>query len=91
MHGKPKLLLQIKEKLTYLHYSNRTKEVYLRWIKEFIVFNNKIHPLKLGADEVKNYLNYLATKRNISASTQNQAMQAILFMYKRLLIKILAG
>lgn len=85
--NKPKLLDQIKIHLRSLHYSKRTEESYINWIKRFILFHNKTHPEKLGKDEIRKFLNYLATERNVSASTQNQALQAILFLYKEIIHK----
>ncbi|MCZ7609844.1 MAG: integron integrase [Ignavibacterium sp.] len=87
VNNKPKLLDQIKTHLRSLHYSKRTEESYTNWIKRYIIFNNKTHPEKLGKDELRNYLNHLATDRNVSASTQNQALQAILFLYKEIIHK----
>ncbi len=84
---KPKLLEQVKIHLRSLHYSPRTEESYINWIKRFILFHNKTHPEKLGKDDIRKYLNHLAVERNVSASTQNQAMQAILFLYKEILQK----
>lgn len=69
------------------HYSRKTEESYTSWIKQFIIFNNKIHPEKLGSDEIKTYLNYLANERRVSSSTQNQALQGILYLYKNILKK----
>lgn len=85
--NKPKLLDQIKIHLRSLHYSKRTEESYINWIKRYIFFHNKTHPEKLGKDEIRKFLNYLATERNVSASTQNQALQAILFLYKEIIHK----
>ncbi len=85
--NKPKLLTLIKTRLRSLHYSPRTEESYINWIKRFIHFHNKIHPVKLGPDDIRKYLNYLAVDRHVSASTQNQALQAILFLYKQILHK----
>jgi integron integrase len=85
--SKPKLLEQVKMHLRTLHYSKRTEESYINWIKRFIMFNNKTHPEKLGATEIRKYLNYLATEKNVSASTQNQALQGILFLYKQIIHK----
>jgi len=70
-----------------LHYSRRTEESYINWIKRFIIFHNKTHPEELGKNEISAFLNYLAVKRNVSASTQNQALQGILFLYKQILHK----
>jgi integron integrase len=84
-NSKPKLLDQVKTKMRALHYSKRTEESYVNWIKRFIIFNNKTHPEKLGKDEIRKFLNHLAVERNVSASTQNQALQGILFLYKEIL------
>lgn len=85
--GKPKLLDQVKTHLRAMHYSKRTEESYTSWIKRFIMFNNKIHPSNLGKDEIRKYLNYLAVEKNVSASTQNLALQSILFLYKEIIRK----
>jgi integron integrase len=84
---KPKLLVQVREYMRTLHYSKRTVESYVNWIKRFIIFHDKTHPEKLGKDEIRVFLNYLAVERNVSASTQNQALQGILFLYKQILHK----
>jgi integron integrase len=84
---KPKLLDQIKTHMRSAHYSKRTEESYINWIKRFILFHNKTHPEKLGKDEIRKFLNHLAVERNVSASTQNQALQGILFLYKEILHK----
>jgi integron integrase len=65
----------------------RTEESYLNWIKRYILFHNKTHPEKLGKDEIRKFLNHLAVEKNVSASTQNQALQGILFLYKEILKK----
>lgn len=85
--GKPKLLDQVKIHLRSLHYSRRTEESYVNWIKRYIFFHDKTHPDKLGKDEIRKFLNHLAVDRNVSASTQNQALQGILFLYKEILHK----
>jgi integron integrase len=69
------------------HYSKRTEEAYIKWIREYILFNKKIHPLNLGASDISRYINYLATRRNVSASTQNLALCSIIFLYKQVLKK----
>jgi len=81
----PRLLDQVRIRLRYLHYSIKTEQSYLQWIRRFILFHNKRHPKNMGADEISAYLNYLATKRNVAASTQNQALNAIVFLYKQIL------
>ena len=84
---KVKLLDQVRIELRINHYSRKTEESYTSWIKKFILFNNKIHPEKLGPEEIRNYLNYLSINRHVSSSTQNQALQGILFLYKNVLKK----
>jgi integron integrase len=84
---KPKLLEQVKTHMRSLHYSKRTEESYINWIKRFIIYNNKVHPDNLGKDEIRKFLNHLAVERNVSASTQNQALQGILFLYKEIIHK----
>ncbi len=83
--AKPKLLEQVKTHMRSMHYSKRTEESYTNWIKRFILYHNKTHPEKLGKDEIRKFLNHLAVDRNVSASTQNQALQGILFLYKEIL------
>jgi len=85
--AKPKLLDQVKTHMRSMHYSRRTEESYVNWIKRFILYHNKTHPEKLGKDEIRKFLNHLAVERNVSASTQNQALQGILFLYKEILHK----
>ncbi len=68
-----------------MHYSIQTEKTYLLWIKRFILFNNKRHPKDMGEQEVSNFLSYLACERNVSASTQNLALCAIVYMYKHAL------
>jgi integron integrase len=80
-----KLLEQVRETLRAKHYSYRTEKSYLDWIKKFILFHNKRHPNKMGASEVQDYITYLAVERKVSASTQNQALSAIVFLYKYVL------
>ena len=85
--NKPKLLDQTRITLRAKHYSRKTEESYLSWIKRYIIFNNKTHPQIMGAEEIKAYLNYLAVERHVSSSTQNQALQGILYLYKNVLKK----
>lgn len=82
---KPKLLEQVRSTLRFLRYSKKTEEAYLKWIKEFIFFNKKKHPKELDKTHVSKFLSYLATERKVSASTQNQALCAIVFLYKKVL------
>lgn len=80
-----KLLDQVREKIRYKHYSHSTEESYVAWIKQFILYHNKQHPNNMGAAEVERFLSHLANARHVSASTQNQALSAILFLYKEVL------
>ena len=81
----PKLLEQVRGKIRLKHYSIRTEQAYLDWIKRFILHFDKRHPNEMGAVEVEVFLTYLAVERNVSASTQNQAKSALLFLYKEVL------
>ena len=83
--GSPRLLDVVREAIRARHYSRRTEETYLQWMKRFIVFSGKRHPRELGAAEVTAFLNDLATTRHVAAATQNQALAALLFLYKEVL------
>jgi len=76
-----KLLEQVRDALRTKHYSYRTEQSYMEWIKRYIMFHGKRHPKDMGAAEVQAYITYLATERQVAASTQNQALSAILFLY----------
>ena len=76
-----KLLEQVREVIRVRHYSLRTEETYVRWIKRFILFHGKRHPQKMGKLEIEAFLSFLVMKRNVASSTQNQAFNAILFLY----------
>lgn len=80
-----KLLDRARDLLRIKHYSIRTEQTYLHWMKEFILYHNKRHPAEMGIPEVEAYLTHLAVDRNVAPSTQNVAMQAILFLYKEVL------
>lgn len=82
---KPRLLDQVRNRLRVKHYALRTEESYVDWIKRFILFHDKRHPIEMGAPEVEAFLTHLAVNRNVSASTQNQALAALLFLYKEVL------
>lgn len=64
------------------HYSLRTEEAYVAWIRRFVLFHGKRHPLELSAGEVNSFLTYLAVEQKVSASTQTQALSALVFLYK---------
>jgi len=82
-----KLLDQARDTIRIRHLSYRTEQAYLYWMKKFILFNQKRHPLEMGAVEVGQFLTFLATKKQVSASTQNQAFSALLFLYRDVLKK----
>lgn len=81
----PRLLDQLRDAIRTRHYSIRTEEVYLQWVRRFILFNGKRHPVEMGAPELEAFLTYLAVERNVAASTQNQALSAVLFLYREVL------
>ena len=82
---RPKLLDQVREAIRMRHYSVRTEEAYVGWIKRFILFHGKRHPLEMGEDEITRFLSALAVHGHVSASTQNQALCALVFLYRHVL------
>lgn len=84
-HGHPKLIPRLREALRVRHYSLKTEKSYVHWVKRFIYFHDKRHPQEMGALEVTAFLNHLANDRQVAASTQNQALSALLFLYRELL------
>jgi integron integrase len=82
MFGKPRLLDQVREAIALRHYSYRTEQQYVAWIRRFILFHGRRHPRELAGPDVEAFLTYLATQRNVAASTQAQALAAVLFLYK---------
>ena len=78
----PRLLEQVREAIRRRHYSYRTEEAYVHWIRRYILFHGERHPRQMAAPEATAFLNYLASDRQVSASTQNQALSALLFLYK---------
>ena len=85
--AKPKLLDQVRKAIRTRHYSDKTEEAYVGWIKRFIFFHNKRHPAEIAEAEIARFLSSLATESNVSSSTQNQALNALLFLYKEVLDK----
>ena len=83
--GPQRLLLRISDRIRFKHYSIRTEQAYVEWIKRFIYFHHKRHPSELGAPDVEAFLTDLAVTRRVAANTQNQAKSAILFLYKEVL------
>ncbi len=83
----PKLLDQVRNVLRVRHYSYRTEQSYVHWVKRYVLFHNKRHPREMGVAEVEAFLTSLAVVRHVSASTQNQALSALLFLYEHVLDK----
>jgi integron integrase len=83
--SQPRLLDRIREACRLRHYSIRTETVYVDWIKRYILFHHKRHPLEMGAAEINAFLTHLAVAGRVSASTQNQAFSALLFLYQKVL------
>lgn len=81
----PRLLDRVRGELRVRHYAFRTEQSYVQWVRRFILFHGKRHPAEMGAAEVGVFLSHLATERNVSASTQNQARSALLFLYGEVL------
>jgi integron integrase len=80
-----KLLEQVQDLLRIMEYAKRTEEAYIHWIRRFILFHNKRHPCEMGVAEVKAFLTHLAVKNRVAASTQNQALSAVNFLYRYIL------
>ena len=79
--AKPKLLDQVRQAIRMRHYSYTTEKAYVGWIKRFIFFHNKRHPAEMAEAEISRFLSSLASDSHVSASTQNQALNALLFLY----------
>lgn len=84
---KPRLLDQVRQAIRIRHYSSRTEKAYVHWIKRFIFFHDKRHPAEMAEGEIARFLSSLASDGHVSASTQNQAFNALLFLYKEVLGK----
>src|SRR5436309_6317696 len=82
---KPRLLDRVRTEIRARHYSRRTEKAYVLWIRRFILFHGKRHPLEMDGAEVFAYLSSLAVDRRVSSSTQNQALNALLLLYRRVL------
>ncbi|NWG39813.1 MAG: integron integrase [Hydrogenophilaceae bacterium] len=81
----PKLLAQLRDRIRLKHYSLRTEQAYVQWVKRYIYFHGKRHPADMGKADVEAFLTWLAVERNVTASTQSQALSALLFLYKEVL------
>ncbi len=82
---KPKLLDQVRNLMRMRHLSHKTERAYVAYIRDFILFHDKRHPKEMGVSEIREYLTHLAVEKNVAASTQNVAFNAILFLYKQVL------
>ncbi len=80
-----RLIERFREAIRSRHYSRRTEETYWYWIRAYVHFSGTRHPAEMGAPEAQAFLSWLATERNVAAATQNQALSAILFLYKQVL------
>ena len=85
--SKPRLLDQVRHVIRCKHHSIRTEQTYLEWIKRFIYFNDRKHPKDLGTGHISAFLTHLAVQRKVAASTQNQALCALVFLYKEVIKK----
>lgn len=85
MEGKRGLLEVVREKMRIRHMAYRTEQAYLRWIRQYVVFHQRRHPRELGVSEVELFLTHLAVEHKVSAGTQNQSLQALLFLYRHVL------
>lgn len=83
--GKPRLLDRVREAIRVRHYSLRTERAYVEWVRRYVLFHGKRHPQELGRVEVEAFLSHLAVQKGVSASTQNQAKAALLFLYEKVL------
>src|SRR5881296_376449 len=84
-YPKPRLLDRVRDALRARHFSRRTEEAYVAWIRRYIFFHGKRHPAEMGAEEVTRFLSSLAVDGQVAASTQNQALSALLFLYRDVL------
>src|SRR5262245_55540538 len=90
LRSRPRFLDEVRRRLRLEHYSRRTEEAYVGWIRRFILFHGKRHPSELGEAEVTRFLSDLAVRGKVASSTQNQALSALLFLYGSVLKRDLA-
>ena len=83
--GQSPFMNQVREAIRVRHYSIRTEQSYTKWIRNFILFNDKKHPAEMGPAEIGRFLTYLACERNVAPATQNQALNALVFLYDKVL------
>jgi site-specific recombinase XerD len=77
----PRLLDQVRAAIRTKHYSTRTEQAYVHWVRKFILFHGKRHPIEMEENEVGKFLQHLAINKGVAASTQNQALNALVFLY----------
>lgn len=87
---RPRLLQQVRDAIRRKHFSPRTEESYVHWMRRFVHFHGKRHPAELGEAGVTAFLNHLARDRHVAAATQNQALSALLFLYREVMNQPLA-
>jgi site-specific recombinase XerD len=80
-----KLLDQVRDAIRLKHYSHRTEETYVQWIRRYILFHKKRHPAEMGVPEIEAFLTHLAVTDNVAADTKNQALNALVFLYRHVL------
>jgi site-specific recombinase XerD len=80
-----KLLDQVRDTIRLKHYAYRTEETYVQWMRRYILFHHKRHPKEMGNAEIEAFLTHLAVEGQVAASTQNQALSALLFLYREVL------
>ena len=84
---KPKLIDEVRQAMRLKHYSLRTEKSYVHWVRRYILFHHKRHPARMGTAEVRAFLSHLAVEQHVAASTQNQALNALVFLYKHVLMQ----
>ena len=89
--GRPRLLDEVRRRLRLKHYSLRTEQAYLYWIRRYIRANSLRHPREMGGAEVERFLSDLARRDRVAPSTQNQALSALLFLYREVLAQELTS
>ena len=87
----PRLLTRLREAIRVRHYSYQTEKAYVHWVRRYIRFHGLRHPDSLSGDQVRSFLTHLAVEKGVSASTQNQALCAIIFLYRHVSNRILVG
>lgn len=86
MESRPRMLLDVvRETIRLKHYSYRTEVSYINWIKRYLDFHDRRHPREMGGAEIEAFSSYLAVEQHVAASTQNQALSALLFLYRQVL------